>query len=173
MLYIIKTSRIQDVLSKKLRIVKNILGRGGRGAWRSPPAEIGELPKHRKQRVSTVHPLAGWPTGRGVLIYCLNRSSRIGADLKVMDVLPQWPWQSIDVTGVWDELVHLRRQRQRHQIIEDAGTDRSHHPAALVRSGGSLCHPVCRPQPQCNRSTRCRRPRSGVAAWGEGSCSPR
>src|SRR5260370_20099368 len=74
MLYIIKTSRIQDVLSKKLRIVKNILGRGGRGAWRSPPAEIGELPKHRKQRVSTVQPLAGWPTGRGVLIYCLNRS---------------------------------------------------------------------------------------------------
>jgi hypothetical protein len=44
------------------------------GAWRSPLAEIGKLPKHRKQRVSTVQPLAGRPTGRGVLIYCLNRS---------------------------------------------------------------------------------------------------
>lgn len=47
------------------------------GAWRAPLAEIGELPQHRKQRVSTAQPLAGRPTGRGVLIYCLNRSAPI------------------------------------------------------------------------------------------------
>src|SRR6266513_2479916 len=41
---------------------------------RSPPAKIGELPKPRKQRVSTVQPLAGRPTGCDVLIYCLNHS---------------------------------------------------------------------------------------------------
>src|SRR2546429_78367 len=39
---------------------------------RSPPTKIGELPKPGKQRVSTVQPLAGRPTGCDVLIYCLN-----------------------------------------------------------------------------------------------------
>ena len=48
---------------------------GGKEAahGRSPPAEIGELPRPRKQRVSTVQPIAGRLTGCDALIYCLNR----------------------------------------------------------------------------------------------------
>ena len=48
---------------------------------RSPPTKIGELPKPGKQRVSTVQPLAGRPTGCDVLIYCLNHRLNSGREV--------------------------------------------------------------------------------------------
>jgi len=76
---------MQDVLSKKLEDGENILGEEETAYGASPPAEIGELPKARKQRGSTVQPLTGRPTGSDALIYCLNRS----------DTLPKLPGASL------------------------------------------------------------------------------
>src|SRR5207249_44783 len=57
---------------------KYFLG-GGSGAWGARLRQkSGNSRRPRKQRVSTVQPLAGWPTGCDVLIYCLNHSC-IGA----------------------------------------------------------------------------------------------